>query len=84
MLAECLRTGYRVTSPSVSCCFPFSGASHFKPFFSQARWFLGSVGSVWVPQAGLKSITQSAMHQEVQSEPSGDGHEGPAVPLPGQ
>lgn len=39
MLAEYLRTGYRVTSPSVSCCFPFSGASHFKPFFSQARGF---------------------------------------------
>lgn len=39
MLAECLRTGYRVTSPSVSCCFPFSGASHFKPFFIQARGF---------------------------------------------
>lgn len=83
MLAECLRTGYCVTSPCASCCLPFSGASHFKPFFIQARSFWVRWAAC-IPQAGLKSITHSAEHRGVQSEPSGDGHEGPAVPLSGQ
>lgn len=71
----------------ISLCkllLPFQRSHPFQAFLQPGPWFLGSVGSMWVPQAGLKSITQSALHRGVQSEPSGDGHEGPAVPLPGQ